>query len=242
MPASTTLPVASPAPEPDRAGPDAPARAVSPRDAFPRVGRLLWIVRRLVAFGTNLLATLQAGASAERTGLTMLAFGTKDLALIIARIKCGLLRAAGLEARLNLFIKRGRDLQPAPWRMSTPRERKGGDAAPDAAALEAAVPPAPTEVLSLLPSAEEIAEQVRTRSIGVVIGDICRDLGLPPGLMDGVLWRELSDAFADCGLNLARFLRDSMKPALGERYGQVDIPLTAWLARDEALTPVGQPP
>jgi hypothetical protein len=230
MSASATLPVASPAPDPDRAGPNVPAR-----DAFPRVGRLLGIVRKLVAFGTNLLATLQAGASAERLTLTMVSFGTKDLALIIARIKCGLLRAAGLQARLNLFIERGRDLQPAPWRLSTSGERP--------AALDAdASPPVRTEVLSLLPSAEEIAEQVRTRPIDAVLGDICRDLGLPPGLMNGVLWQELTDAFAECGLNLDRFLRDSEKPAFDDHDGQMDIELTGCLVRDEMVVAAGQPP
>ncbi len=242
MSASATLPVASPAPDPDWAGPDALPRGTPAPDAFPRVGRLLWIVRRLVAFGTNLLATLQAGASAERQALAMLSFGTKDLALIIARIKCGLLRAAGLEVRLNRFVRRGRDLQPPPWRMAMPRKRQVADAAPDGAATEAAAPPVCAEILARLPSAEEIAEQVRTRPIGVVISDICRDLGLPPGMMDGVLWRELSDAFADCGFSLAPFVRSCRTPAPGEPLELEDVPLDTWLALCEALDPVGQPP
>ena len=236
MSASATLPVASSAPDPDRAGPDVPAR-----DAFPRVGRLLGIVRRLVAYGTNLLATLQQGASAQRQALTMMEFGSKDLALIIERIKCGLLRAAGLEARLNAFVKRGRDLQPKPLRVWMPRERKR---AADVEAPEAAAPQpaASTEVLSLLPSAEEIAEQVRSRSIGVVISDICRDLGLPPGLMDGGLWQELSAALVDCGFSLVPFVRGCWKPPLGEQPELEDVPLDTWLALAEELDPVGQPP
>jgi hypothetical protein len=238
MSASATLPVASPAPDPDRAGPDMPPRDVPPRTALPRVGRLLRIVRRLVAFGTNLLTTLQAGASAERQALTMLSFGTKDLALIIARIKCGLLRAAGLEVRLNGFVKRGRDMQPAPWRLSIPRARTD---APDDAP-QVAAPPARTDLLALLPSAEEIAEQVRTRPLGVIICDICRDLGLSPRLMDGVLWRELTEAVAECGLSLTRLLRDSGKPSLGEQAGQADIKLTARLELDEMVAAAGQPP
>jgi hypothetical protein len=168
----------------------------------------------------------------------MLAFGTKDLALIIARIKCGLLRAAGLEVRLNGFIKQGRDLQPPPWRLSTACERTQAadtDAPPAAASAR-------TEVLALLPSAEEIAEQVRTRSISVVIADICSDLGLAPGLMDAVLWRELSEAFAECGLSFGRLLRDSGNPALDEHYGQMGIELTAWLAQDARVAAAGRPP
>ena len=241
MSASATLPVASPAPDPDRGSPDAPSR-----DAFPRVGRLLGVVRRLVAYGTKLLNTLQQGACAQREALILHAFGTKDLALIIARIKCGLLRAAGLEVRLNGFVKRGRDLQPTPWRMSMPRERKVADAALDANAPSAAEPHArvPGEALALLPSAAEIAEQVRTRPLDAVIGDICRDLGLPPGMMDGALWQELTEALLECGLSLARFLRDSWKPLLGESCREMEFSLSAWMALvdEEMAAPVGQPP
>ena len=238
MSASATLPVASSAPDPDRAGLDAPAP-----DAFPQVGRLLGVLRKLVAYGTNLLTILQQGASAQREALARRAFGTKDLTLIIERIKCGLLRAAGLEVRLSAFVKRGRDLRPAPWRMSMPRERKE---AADTEAPAAAVPTqvAPSEMVWQLPSAEEIAEQVRTRPLGVVINDICHDLGLQPGMVDGVLWRELADAFVDCGFSLARFVRGCWKPLFGASYYQLEFPPRVWLAMidEEMAAEAGQPP
>ena len=238
MSASATLPVASPAPEPARAGPD-----MSAQDAFPRVGRLLGVLRKLVTYGTNLLATLQQGASAQRQALTMRAFGSKDLALIIERIKCGLLRAAGLEVRLNLFVKRGRDLRPAPWRMSMPRERKVTPEA-EAPAATAAAPVADAELVWRLPSAEEIAEQVRTRPLGVVINDICHDLGLQPGMVDGVLWRELADALMDCGFSLARFVRGCWKPLFDASYHQVEFSPSVWLGLidKEMRAAAGQPP
>jgi hypothetical protein len=227
-----------------------------PRGAFPRVGRLLGVVRKLVAFGTNLITTLQRGTSAQRCVLTMLTFGTKDLALIIARIKCGLQRAAALEARLNAYVTRGRDLRPLAWRLSIPRVRT---AAPDADAPDADAPDADTtgadatgaatpppavrsEVLARLPSAEEIAEQVRTRPLGTVIGDICRDLGLLAGMMDDALWRDLTDAAAACGISLCGFIRDSSKPVFGDRHGEVDIPLTAWPDLDTVVAAAGRPP
>ena len=236
MSASATTSVASPSPDPDRAGPDVPAR-----NAFPHVGRLLGIVRRLVAYGTKLLNDLQQGVPTPHQVLATLTFGTKDLALIIARVKCGLLRAAGLEARLNLFVKRGRDLQPPPWRMPMPRERKK-TADADAPKAEAPQSPVPTEVLSLLPSAEEIAEQVRTRPLGAVLADICRDLGLPPGMMQGTLWQELKDAFVECGFSLVSFVRGDWRPMFGDPPELDDVPLDVKLALSELLDPVGQPP
>ena len=242
MSASAILPVASPAPEPARVGPDAPAR-----DALPRIGRLLGIVRSLVAYGTNLLTAMRQDGSVQQAR-AMLVFGTKDLALIIERIKCGLLRAAGLETRLNRFVKRGRDLQPPPFRMPMPRVRKqaADAAAPEAfdAAAPRAVEPrpaAPPAVLSHLPSAEEIAEQVRSRAIDVVISDICRDLGLPPGMMDVAMWREISAVLVDCGLRLSPFVRVPWT-LMGEGFELEELPWETRLALTEALDPDAQPP
>ena len=257
------------------------------QDALPRVGRLLRVIRKLVAYGTNLLNSLQAGVSTHREERTMHAFGTKDLALIVERIKCGLLRAAGLEVRLNRFVRRGCDLPPARERVSKPRglpgvmdragwnenlaaiaelmaaSGAGSDADSDALRAEAvkvaaAVSIVPdtaaagakarrarrAELLSVLPSAEEIAAQVRTRSIGLVIADICRDLGLRPGMVDGALWRELRDALVDCGVDLARFLLGCWRPLVGVWDGEVVFSVSALLAVvDEELAAVaGQPP
>ena len=225
MSVSATTSVASPAPDPDRAGPD----------TLPRVGRLLRIVRRLVAYGTNLVATLQQGSSAHRRDMAMIAFGTTDIARIIARIKCGLLRAAGLETRLNGYVKRGRDMEPPAERLSTACMRK--------AASDDAMPKGTrSEVLADLPSAEEIAAQVRSRPIGTVIGDILRDFGMAPGAMDGALWDELWAAVLDCGIDLTGFLRKCVRPVFGDYDLQVESALTGWDGKDGAVGVSGQPP
>jgi hypothetical protein len=95
--------------------------------------------------------------------------------VILARITCGLRRAAMLEAKLCKRAERGRDLTVAPIRL--PAIRVPG------AAREAAPPavqPADPR-LARLPTEEEIAEEMRRRPIGAVIVDICCDLGIAPG-------------------------------------------------------------
>lgn len=199
MSAAATLPDVPTSPDPNR--------AVS--DKFPKVRFLLGIVHKLVAYGTNMITTLQEGTSAYQSTMAMIIFGTKDFALIIARIKCGLQRAAMLEVRLNQFVTRGRDLYVPSERPSTPR---GPQVAPSA---DAAAPPGGDEVLALLPSVEEIAEQVRRRPLGIVICDICRDLGLAPSLMDPALWDELFVAVLEYGASINRLRWDCTKPVIG---------------------------
>jgi hypothetical protein len=225
MSASVPLPVASPSPDPDRARPD----------ALPRIGRLLGIVCKLISYGTRLIHTLQQGSSANRRDMAVLAFGTRDLARIIARIKCGLLRAAGLEARLNGYVKRGRDLVPPPEWPSTPCARKA------ASAGDAKAEVARREVLADLPTTEEIAAQVRSRPLGTVIGDICRDLGLTPGAIDSALWAELMAAVLECGIELTGFMRKCVRPVFGD-YDDAELALIAWDGAEVAAAVSGQPP
>jgi hypothetical protein len=215
---------------------------------LPRVGRLLGIVHKLVAYGTSLITTLQHGSPAHCRTMAMLAFGTRDLGLIIARIKCGLQRAAALQARLNAYVARGRDLtlpeerRPRAWstegaRSAAPKVEE--DAQPPAAAAR-------DTVLVLLPSAEEIAEQVRTRPLGTVISDICRDMGLSAGLMDGGLWEELTAAMMECGIDLGGFIRNSARPVFGDRdeewQDRPEVWPDAWPDAIGAVDAVARPP
>ena len=210
MSARATLPVASPAPDPGPAGAAVP----------PRVGLILGIVRRLVAYGTHLLQTLQQGSAAGDRALAAMTFGTKDLALIIARIKCGLLRAATLEARLQGYVARGCDLPvPAARSASSGARKTAGRAAPV---------PARAWFLEALPTAEEIAVQVRTRSLGVVIGDICRELGLAAGMIDGGLWQQMMQAVGDCGIDLCAFIAGRGEPKLILIDAADEAVLAAW--------------
>ena len=200
-----TTPVVSSPSEPNRCV-AAPAPA-----PLPRVSSLLRALRLMVAHGTALIATLQQRSCLERCVTAMMDFGTRDLALIIARIKCGLQRAAALEERLNRLVARGVDLPVPPMRPLA----VGSGATRTAARTQTS--PARAALLAALPSADEIAEQVRTQSLGVIIADICRELGLAAGAMDTRIWDALSDAASDGGIDLCRLIRAAVPPEMDPR-------------------------
>jgi len=59
-----------------------------------------------------------------------------------------------------------------------------------------------------MPTAEQIAAEIRHRPVGAVIADICRDLGI---MADHPLWRELH--LAIIGGSLTGFVTDMFKRA-----------------------------
>jgi hypothetical protein len=192
-------------PDPDRAVAGTCAGAGVPTS----VGRLLSLVRKLITYGKELVGTLQqcaaAGASAA-PGFAHLTrrFGTADLALIFARITCGLHRAAALEARLNQRAARGQDIDSAPVRLASPQQPQAGQPAVTRVTRAGRVQ---DPHLDCLPTVEQIAAEMRRRPVGAVIADICHDLGITPGSV-GILWREVSFAIMQYGGSLARFYKD----------------------------------
>jgi hypothetical protein len=152
-----------------------------------RANGLLTLVRALIDYARHLATTFPANPHP---------FGASDIALILARIARGLLRAEALEARI--IRNSGRlDAPPAPT--------------PPRAASYRQPPPAHDAVVSrldpgiCLPTPEQIAAEVRRRPIGAVIADICRDLGI---MANHPLWRELSVVIIRYGGNLARLVKD----------------------------------
>jgi hypothetical protein len=160
-----------------------------------RAGRLLALVRKLIDYGRELAATVQQRAATDLRAVKS-AFGTADLALILLRIRRGLLRANALETRLaecapQLDAERKPRAAAARCRLSAARS----------AAPPAEDPDAPIE----LPTEAEIAAWVRRRPIGAVIADICRDLGIT---CDHPLWRELQHAIITEGGSYARLVTE----------------------------------
>ena len=199
-----------------------PDRCVAAPTPLPRVGSLLRAVRLLVAYGTALIATLQQRNCLERCTMAMMDFGTRDLTLIVARIKCGLLRAAALEQRLNRLVARGVDLPVPVVRPLAAGARATRTAAPKTPRPERAA------LLAALPSAEEIAEQVRTQSLGVIIADICRELGLMAGAMDTRIWDALEDAASEGGFDLCRLIRAELPPPCFDPKTDQELTVLIW--------------
>src|SRR3954453_900843 len=74
------------------------------------IGRVLSVVRKLIDYGRQLAGAVHSRAAAPDFAVFARPFGTTDLAVILARITCGLRRAAALEAALCRRAARGRDL------------------------------------------------------------------------------------------------------------------------------------
>ena len=174
----TTPSTAEPAKTPDQTG----GSAVAPE----AITRFLFLLRGIVGYGKTLADTFhQRAADADFRAFVTTRFHTSDLNAIFARIRRGLMLAAGLEAKLAQRAAAGRDLTPAPDRPYTPRRPGSGSKRRRPAVRHTNIVDLP---LDRLPTAEQIAEELRRRPVGAVLADICRDLrplpgALPPGLV-----------------------------------------------------------
>src|SRR5271166_264817 len=138
--------------------PDPPQdRLVTVADGLRATGFLLGLVHKLIDFGKQLAATLQHRAPATNRLAVPRYPGTIDIALILARIACGLQRAAALEARLLLRRPRQDEKRPAPTNAPSPRKPR-----PAQPAARPAVDDDPG--LARLPTVEEIAAQACHRA------------------------------------------------------------------------------
>lgn len=179
----------------------APAQPTDPqRDrTTARVLRLLSLVRTLIAFGNQIADTLRARNAAEAPMDTAIRFGTKNIALILARITRGLNLAAALETKLADRVANPRPVRTA----TTPRSpRKPG--------IKTAAPQRDDSAAALanLPTAEEIADQLRRRPVHAVLIDICSDLGILAG---DPMWHDLFRALIENGGSIVTFNKDVRK-------------------------------
>jgi hypothetical protein len=169
----------------------AAAETPTPTTEPTRSGRLLGLIRKLIDYGRELATTIRQRVAADPI-FAKARFGTTDLAVIFARITRGIILANALEARV-LRSAAHLDAESAPRR------------APSAARAPAA-PRAAAEAdpgLAHLPTAEQIAAEVRRRPIGAVIADICRDLGINGS---HPLWREVHHAMLRHGGNFVALM------------------------------------
>ncbi len=195
----TSSPTVPPDPHQDHAG----TVAAEPS----RTARLLGLVRMLMDYGFELVCTLQRRAAANDVSVSAMTrpFGTRNFALILARITRGLRLAGALEERL---MRRPVLEEKKPAGTSAPSQRQPRAARPAASRPTARRLEDPDPRLELLPTSEQIAAEMRRRPVGAVIADICRDLGILPGHK---LWRELSLAIIDHGGSLVRLSEDIFK-------------------------------
>lgn len=178
----------------------APARSPDPRQdqAAARTLRLLSLVRTLLAFGKQLAESLRGANATEAHMDTAMRFGTKSIAVILTRLARGLALAAALEAKLA-------DRAEHPRPVCAPREcspRKPREKTPNPRADES------VSELVALPTAEEIADQLRRRPVHAILIDICSDLGILPA---DPMYRELFHALLENGGSIVTFFNDVQK-------------------------------
>jgi hypothetical protein len=205
---SAASPAAAPTDRPDPHQ-DRPAAG-----APSRTWGLLGLLRKLVDYAKEFASTLHQRATAPDFYLVARRFGTADLALILARITRGLHLAGALEARL---LRRADDeknaapVPPAPApAVRDPSLRQPRATQPAASGANRAG----DDLSARLPTAEEIAADLRCRPIGAVLADIARDIGIMPSHR---LWRELCLAVGMHGGSFGRLWRDVTRPAFDDR-------------------------
>ncbi len=201
----------------------------------PTTGRLLNLVHALIDFGKQLATTLQQRTSATDLTEIISHFGTRDIALILARITHGLHLATALQARLENRRER-QPAAPATQTASSPRQPR--DVPPPD---RSATAPTANSGLIHLPTPEEIAAEVRRRPIGAVIADICRNLAIVPG---NPLWGEICHAIAAHGGSYASLVKDMIHRVIMRPEDQpaTEHPAGSPLDLPFAITPGTGPP
>ena len=128
-------------------------------------------------------------------------------------------------------------LRRAAWLDQEPRPRT---ARPAPKPRPTASPPAEASDprLAHLPTAEQIAAEIRRRPIGAVIADIYRDLGILPS---HPLWRDVQQAMCQFGGSLTRLLRDILDRAFPLKP-PTQAPAMQAAAPGTALAPPGTGP
>jgi len=182
-----------------------------------RSGRLLALVRKLIDYGTQLAASFRERSVPNDPRHLTRNFGTSDIAVILARITQGLLRARLLSEKITPIAAR-LDAPPPPGSAPSPRTPRGPSSAVQRRAPSRQPEPQPTDTASLLaklPTPEQIAAKVRRQKIGAVLADICRDLGIPP---THPLWDELRRAITEFGGNGSRLYFDWLEQAFPIRH------------------------
>ncbi len=192
--AQTSEPTPNPAPPKERA-------------ATPCIAFLLKIVRVFISYGRQLEHTIPAKADHPRFPTLAAGFGTHDVRRILAHVHRGILRAMMLQRFLLARAAQGRDIEPT----QPPAPAEPADIEALDLKLPAPAQPRPKAKKTdpydplhfAIPTLKELESQVRRRSVGRTIAEICLDFGIT--VCDGETWDDILQALTHFGANLAQF-------------------------------------
>ncbi len=211
MEADTTHPASPPDPPQDQPG-----------DTMPEyIAVVLHVVGILLGYGRHLRATIRHRAAAPTFPTIAAAFGTANLATILAHLNRGILRATALQHVLFARAETGRDISivtrrvrpddasPAP---TDPQpEQSVAQPAKPKAAPRPSLPPGHDDPELFMPTPEELERQVRRRAVGRTITDICRDLAVVPGFCTPEFWNGIFEIMHYFGGSVETVMREKTR-------------------------------
>ena len=182
---------------PHSARTEPPASRQESRSSTPMpacIAAILGVVRMLLGYGKHLDAVLPERSDHSGFRAIAIGFGTHDLRRILAHVQRGILRAMMLQKYLLARAAQGRDIEPTA--RPEPAEQADIEALqmklrPPSASRSRAKKIHPDDPLHFsMPTLQELESQIRRRSIGRTIAEICLDLGVTPSSCEGAFWHE----------------------------------------------------
>ena len=206
---------------PDPASPPDPPQD-HPGNPVPEyIGALLHAVGILLGYGRHLLATVRHRAAAPTFPAIAACFGTANLSTIQAHLNRGILRAIALERFLLARAATGRDIaivtrrirteEPPPVPTDTQPEQPTEQPAKPKAAPRPSLPPGQDDPELFMPTLEDLERQVRRRTVGRTITDICRDLAVVPGFCTPAFWNDMFLVMHYFGGSVATLMREKIR-------------------------------
>jgi hypothetical protein len=205
---------------PDPASPTDPPQD-HPATTVPQcITTALHVVGILLDYGRHLLATVRHRAAAPTFPAIAACFGTANLSTILAHLNRGILRAAALERVLLACAANGRDIDAAvlPARtakaLCAPADIQAGQLSASPVPSKAATRPHPAnrdDPELFMPTPEDLERQVRRRSLGRTIGEICLDLAVVPGFCTGTFWNDVFTLMWQFGGSVAGLMREKTR-------------------------------
>ena len=190
-------------PSPGLSPPPQPPNTSSNETLPEGIAAVLGLLHILLAYGNHLLATLERRATQRSFATIAQCFGTARLPVILARLTRGIRRAMALQRVLLARAACGNDLvpePPAPYRPSRERSSAAAEGC-QRQTSDPAVRPDPKEHTDLdtIPTIAQLEAEIRDQSVGRVIADICRDLGVSPFRCEQRFAAALHDAITRYG-------------------------------------------
>jgi hypothetical protein len=175
----------------------------------------------LLDYGRHLIDTIRQRATAPNFNAIADCFGTSNIAIILAHLNRGLLRATALQRVLLARAATGKDIDFVEHHTHTREPR------PASAGAEAQPPSMPSTMPRrtprssrpvdrndrelFMPTLEDLERQARRRPVGRTILDICLDLAVVPGFCHSQFWNELFDIMTWFGGNVATLMRQKAR-------------------------------